>query len=60
MFGQLPSQVLANGTMFDIQVANTLAEWENRMISGNNAGEKKLTPQMSQEEMMAMLKAVKQ
>jgi hypothetical protein len=56
MFGQLPSYVLANGSVFDIMVANTLAEYENNILNGNN---QKPTPQLSQEEMMNMIKAVR-
>ena len=57
MFGQLPSQVLATGTMFDIQVANALAEWENELMNPN----KKSTEgaDLTQEQMMAMIKAVR-
>ena len=55
MFGQLPSYVLANGNMFDLVVANTLAEWENGLMNPD----KKATPHLSQQEMMNMIKAVR-
>lgn len=56
MFGQLPSHILANGTMFDIMVANTLAEYENKLMNPNGSSS---VPEPSQEEMMNMIKAVR-
>lgn len=51
MYGQLPSYVLENATMFDLMVANALAEYESNLLSGN-----KPVPDLSQEQMMEMIK----
>lgn len=56
MFGQLPSHIIANGTTFDMLVANTLAEYEYDLM---NPDQKPKTPELSQEEMMNMIKSVK-
>lgn len=50
MYGQLPSNVLQNGTLYDIVVSNALAEWENQSKS---------SPNLSQDEMIEMIKRVK-
>lgn len=54
MFGQLPSHVLENGTMFDILVANTLAEYENSLLNPSKPGH-----DLSQEQMLEMLRAAR-
>lgn len=54
MYGQLPSYVLANATTFDIMVANALAEYEHKQLNPN-----KLTSDLTQEEMVAMLNSVR-
>lgn len=55
MFGQLPSHVITNGTTFDILVANTLAEYENNLMNPETA-----VPKLTEQEMMAMLKAARE
>lgn len=56
MFGQLPSYVLANATMFDLVVASTLAEHKNNQMNPGS----KAAPNLSQEEMMNMIKRVRE
>lgn len=56
-FGQLPSYVMANGTTFDILVANALADWENKVMNGETT--KPAGHNLSQQEMMNMIKAVR-
>lgn len=55
MYGQLPSYVLANGTIFDLIVTEALAEYESKLMDPLAKKQK----EMSQEEMMAMIKAVR-
>jgi hypothetical protein len=53
MYGQLPSYVKQNATIFDILVTNTVLAWEKEQYdkaSGNIT-----TPKLSQEEMQEML-----
>lgn len=57
MYGQLPSYVKQNATIFDILVTNTVLAWEKEQYdkaSGNTTA-----PKLSQEEMQQMLKRVK-
>jgi len=57
-YGQLPHQVREHASIYDLMVTNVLVSWENKQIdqlSGNNK-----VPDMSQEEMMAILKKAKQ
>jgi hypothetical protein len=56
MYGQLPSYVLEHGTTFDILATNALAEYEQSLL--NSGG--KVVPHLSQQEMMDMIKAVRQ
>lgn len=57
MYGQLPSQVEANATTFDIMVYDVMMSWEEHQ---RNQSEGKLeTPKLSQEQMMAMMNKVK-
>jgi hypothetical protein len=55
-FGQLPSYVLANGTMFDISVANALAEFEKKAMDPNY----KPAPNLNEEQMKEMLKRTRE
>jgi len=53
MYGQLPSQVQANATTFDIMVYDVMMSWEEHQ---RNQAEGKLeTPKLSLEQMMAMM-----
>ena len=57
MYGQLPSQVEANATTFDIMVYDVMMSWEEHQ---RNQAEGKLeTPKLTQEEMMAMIEKVR-
>jgi len=56
MYGQLPSYVLANGTTFDLLVADALAEYEQKLA---NPGYTSNTHNLSQEEMMNMINSVR-
>lgn len=58
MYGQLPSYVRDNATTFDMLVTNTLLAWENEQY--DKASGKTSTPQLSEEQMKAMIKAVKE
>jgi hypothetical protein len=57
MYGQLPSTVLATATTYDLMVMDTLMTWENQQL--DKASGKPQTPQLSQEQMMEMVKSVK-
>lgn len=57
MYGQLPSYILANATTFDILVTNALAKYEKELVDGVSKPE---TPELTQEQMYAMIKAVKE
>jgi hypothetical protein len=53
MYGQLPSQVQANATTFDIMVYDVMMSWEEHQ---RNQSEGKLeTPKLTQEQMIAMI-----
>lgn len=57
-YGQLPHYVRDHASIYDLMVTNLLVSWENKQIdqlTGN-----KTIPDMSQEEMMAILKKAKQ
>lgn len=56
MYGQLPSYVLANGTVFDLLVTDALAEYERKLT---NPGALPPAPKLSQEQMMTMIKAAR-
>jgi hypothetical protein len=56
MYGQLPSYVLANATTFDILVTNSMINHERRIANGNTSPE---IPELTQEQMKAMIKSVK-
>ena len=57
MYGQLPSYVRANATTYDMLVTNTVLSWEHEQYE--KASGKLPTPQLSVEEMKAMLDSVK-
>lgn len=57
MYGQLPSYVLANATTYDMLVTDTVLSWEREQY--NKASGKTTTPQLSVEEMQAMVAGVK-
>lgn len=56
-YGQLPSQVHANGTIYDLMIYDVMMSWEQyqqEKANGNNP-----SPQLSQEEMLAALERVR-
>jgi hypothetical protein len=57
-YGQLPHQIRENASIYDLMVTNVLVSWENRKID-ELTGNKKV-PDMSQDEMMAILNKAKQ
>jgi hypothetical protein len=57
MYGQLPSYVRDNATIYDIMVTNTLLAWENEQYEKANG--KQSVPELSQDEMLAMIKSVR-
>jgi hypothetical protein len=54
MYGQLPSYILANGTHYDIIVANALAEYEQRQMHPSE-----LARDLTQEDMLSMINSVR-
>ena len=54
LYGQLPSYVRDNATIYDLSVANVMTSWENKRMAELNG--EKTVPNLSQEEMMTMLK----
>lgn len=57
LYGQLPSYVKANATTYDMLVTNAVLSWEREQYDKANG--KSATPQVSVEEMKAMLDRVK-
>ena len=57
MYGQLPSQVQANATTFDIMVYDVMMSWEE--YQQNKAEGKNPAPELSQEQMLAAIERVK-
>lgn len=57
MYGQLPSTVLAHATTYDMMVTDALLSWEQEQY--NKSQGKLSTPNLSQEEMQAMLDRVR-
>ena len=57
MYGQLPSTVLAHATTYDMMVTDALLSWEQEQY--DKAQGKAPVPNLSQEEMRAMLERVK-
>lgn len=58
LYGQLPSYIRDNATTFDMLVTNTMLAWEKEQydkVSGKSS-----TPELSQEQMKAMIKAAKE
>jgi hypothetical protein len=53
----LPSEVLARATTFDLMVADAMMTWEQEQQDRANG--KQPTPQLSQEQMRAMLERVR-
>lgn len=58
MYGQLPSYVKANANTFDMLVTNTVLAWEQEQY--DKASGKTSTPNLTQEQMKAMIKATKE
>lgn len=58
MYKQLPSTVRDNASTYDLMVANVMISWENQQIAEAN-GKPKPAPNLSQEEMKAMIKRVR-
>lgn len=57
MYGQLPSYVRDNATTFDIIVTNTVLAWEQEQYDKANG--KTTVPELSLDEMQAMMKAAR-
>jgi hypothetical protein len=57
LYGQLPSYVRANATTYDMLVTNAVLSWEREQY--DKASGNPTTPQVSVEEMKAMLDRVK-
>lgn len=57
MYGQLPSYVKDHATTYDMLVTDALLSWEQEQY--NKAQGKLSTPNLSQEEMQAMLDRVR-
>jgi hypothetical protein len=57
-YGKLPHQIREDASIYDLMVTNVLVSWENRKID-ELTGNKKV-PDMSQDEMMAILKKAKE
>ncbi len=58
MYGQLPSYVKEHATTYDMLVTNTLLAWEQEQY--DKASGKTTTPELSQEQMKAMIKATRE
>ena len=56
-YHKLPSEVLANGTIFDLMVYDVMMTWEQEQQDKANGVKK--TPELSQEEMMKMVERTK-
>jgi len=58
-YHMLPSEALSRATTFDLEVLNISTLWENyQHRKQNNLPEEK--PELSQDEMLAMVKSVKE
>ena len=57
-YAQLPHYVREHASIYDLTVTNVLVSWENQKID-ELTGNKKV-PDMSQDEMMAILKKAKE
>lgn len=58
MYGQLPSYTRDNATTFDMRVTTTMLAWENEQY--DKAAGVPSVPKLSQEEMLAMIKSVRE
>lgn len=58
-YGILPSEVMTRATTFDVFVADTAIGYRNAVQERAMAGDKKPTPQLSQETMRAALERVR-
>lgn len=57
MYGQLPSYIQANATIYDIQVMDMMLAWEKQQYDEING--KKAIPKLSVEQMQSMINNVK-
>lgn len=57
MYGQLPSYVKANATVYDMRVTQTLLAWERQQYE--KAQGKPPTPNLTQEQMKQMIAKVR-
>jgi len=57
-YGQLPSQVRESGTIYDLMIYDVMMSWEQ--YQQEKAEGKNHAPQLSQEQMTAMMEKVKQ
>lgn len=60
MYGQLPSYVRDNATVYDLLVTDTLLSWENEQYNKASNNGKAPRAQPTEEEMKAMLAKVKE
>jgi hypothetical protein len=59
-YGRLPSEVLESGSSIDLQIANLAVQYENYLHKKHSdQANGKVTPNLSQEEMLSMLSAVR-
>jgi len=56
-YGLLPSQVHEHGTTYDLMIYDVMMAWEQHQ--NDQANGKKITPVLTQEQMMAALERVK-
>ena len=56
-YGLLPSQVRESGTTYDLMIYDVMMAWEQNQQDQANG--KKVTPVLTQEEMMSALERVK-
>jgi hypothetical protein len=59
MYGQLPSTVRDSATIYDLHVANVMISWENEQMRIAR-GEPKSVPEPTQQEMMDMIRRVRE
>lgn len=59
-YGKLPSEVIESGSSIDLQIANLAIEYESYLTKkAQNSKDGVITPDLSQEEMQAMLDRVR-
>lgn len=56
-YHKLPSEVLANGTIFDLMVYDVMMTWEQEQQDKANGVKK--TPELTQEQMLKMVERTK-